>query len=62
MRIRRGGQRKDVPVDLKYLGRLAVRLSREARISPDLARARVQALAVSAQPREPNHGFEDRCR
>jgi hypothetical protein len=57
-----GGTRRDQPVDLDYLDRLAGRLAIEARISRDLARARVQALAVSARPRDPNSGFQDRAR
>jgi hypothetical protein len=50
------------PVDPEYLHRLAERLALAARISPEVARRRVQALAISARPRERNHGFEDRCR
>jgi hypothetical protein len=56
------GPRKVDPLpDLEYLDRLAARLAHVAGIAPDLARARVQALAISARPRE-SHGFEDRCR
>jgi hypothetical protein len=48
--------------DLAYLDRLTARLALAARISPELARARVHTLAISARPRVANHGFEDRCR
>jgi hypothetical protein len=62
VKIRMGGIRRDDPPDPSYLDRLAARLAVEAGISRDLARARVMALAVSARPRGPNHGFEYRCR
>jgi hypothetical protein len=62
-KIAAGGMRKIDPLpDPAYLDRLAARLALAARISPDLALARVMALAISARPREANHGFEDRCR
>jgi hypothetical protein len=52
----------DPAPDHVFLARCAARLALAACISPELARARVQALAISARPREGNHGFEDRCR
>jgi hypothetical protein len=56
------GVRKELPPDPAFLQRLAERLSVAACISPELARQRVEALAVSARPREPDSGFQARCR
>jgi hypothetical protein len=48
--------------DPAFLGRVAERLTLDAGLSPEVARRRVQALAISAQPRDRNFGFGDRCR
>jgi hypothetical protein len=58
----RWNRRASGPTPVAPGGSCASRLSLAAGISTDLARARVMALAVSARPREANHGFEDRCR
>jgi hypothetical protein len=63
VKIRIGGVRKDgPPLDPAYLARLAAKLALACRLSPELAQKRVMALAVSAQPREVNGGFQDRNR